>query len=69
MIKTTVSLHCGSQWKWKEIEIIADTKEIALDYIYKNYKHRDKPYTNGQKIDSLEIIDEEELNCLVITGE
>lgn len=67
MIKIIVSLHCCLEWKWKEIEIIAETKEIGLDYIYKNYKHRDKPYSNGE--DSLEIIEEEELNCFIIKGE
>lgn len=66
MIKLTVSLHCGLEWKWKELEIIADTKEVALNYIFENYKHRNKPYSNGE--DSLKIIEEEELNCFVIAS-
>lgn len=64
MIRLTVRLHCGLDWEWKEIEVIADSKEIALNEIYKAYKFRDLPYSNPKE-DSLEILEEEELNFIM----
>lgn len=67
MVKLTVSLFCRLQWKHIEFDVIADTKEIALANIDKEYplEFRYKPYTDSNE-DSLELSDEEESTFFIL---
>lgn len=50
MIKLDVSLFDTLQWKWVDFEIVAESKEKALDAIDKEYprEYRYKPYSRGE---------------------
>lgn len=69
MIRLEVKLHCGLDWEWKRIKIVSESKSKAIETIMKMYQFRDKPYNNNVKEDSLEILEEEELETIIITDE
>lgn len=66
MIKLDVLLFDTLQWKWVDFEIVAGSKEKALEAIDKEYPRecRDKPYSGGE--DSLIIEFEEESEYFII---
>ena len=67
MIKLDVSLFDTLQWKWVDFEIVAESKEKALEAIDKEYprEYRYKPYSEGG--DSLRIDYEEESEYFIIS--
>ncbi len=66
MIKLDITLFDTLQWKWMDFEIVAESKEKALEAIDKEYprEYRDKPYSGGE--DSLRIQWEEESEYFII---
>ena len=66
MIKLDVTLFDTLQWEWVDFEIVAESKEKALEAINKEYprEYRDKPYSGGG--DSLSIDYEEESEYFII---
>ena len=67
MIKLDVTLFDSLQWKWVEFEVIAESKEEALEVIDREHPrgYRDKPYSNRE--DSLRIDYEEESEYFIIS--
>lgn len=55
MVKLDICLFDTIQWQWIDFEIIAESKEKALEAVEREYprQYRDSPHSNGE--DSLRI--------------
>ncbi len=61
MVSVTIKLHCGLDWQWKRLEIIANSEAEAIEVARNTYTYTDKPYSD-EKEDSLEVLESEEIN-------
>ena len=67
MVKIEFSLFYGVEWAYKNVTIVSETKDKALEILEKEYplEFRYKPYSEPKE-DSLEIEDIEESDYFIL---